>query len=781
MADYVSIEKEKFYRNFMNDIQSLQLYDEEGASLEQIFTKQVIDLLIEAGETENVCLAYDEKYFGTKNQHKINAYSVHDNNETVDLFITVFNQSSETPTIPTDHIETASKRISNFFVKSIHRNYVNEIEESSQIFDLANTLASSKELRENLVRINCIILTNGYFKGSIKQRNIGDFPVLFRVIDFDYIYNISQKQHVPIEIDFQAEGYRVPCIATSNENSIYKSYLAILPGSALVAIYERYGARLLEQNVRSFLQFSGKINKGIRNTIIKEPEMFMAYNNGLSTTAESIEFTISSNGDGLLISKVKDFQIVNGGQTTASLYHTNKKEKVDLSKIFVQVKISVVSDKTNTHEIVSRISEYANTQNKVSMSDLSSNSPFHIALEKLSRNILTPHTELNPVQTRWFYERARGQYKNARLREGFTVVKAKTFDRTNPKNQMLTKEDLAKFSNSFSQVYDGRKLVIGPHFVVRGNQKNYVQFINYNTITDPDNIYYEDLIAKAIVFKSAERIYGVKPNSIGDMRYITVPYAISYLNYKINNQLDLYKIWKNQAISHRMAELLKEIMIFTESFIKKTAPGALYGEWAKKEECWEQFKGTTFKADLKSILKKELLNQDSTKRTKIRYDINEDRVKEELQIINSIPPPIWKKIEEWGRLTNNLQKHELQLIFEIINKIKFSSPLSEYERRISMLIFYKVLDLNPELLYEIDNLSEEITQTEKKETDFEITLELVRETVKWDRTHNKLHGFEHTFMLHLSDGRKELTDHNKAIARKNILKIMKLGFKPTKG
>ena len=185
---------------------------------------------------------------------------------------------------------------------------------------------------------------------------------------------------------------------------------------------------LLEQNVRSFLQFTGKINKGIRETITTQPEMFLAYNNGISATAESVEIEHLTEDNGYVITKVKDFQIVNGGQTTASIYHTHKKYvRSQIDSIYVQMKLNVVKNKDQFSEIVSRISEYANTQNKIAISDLSSNRPYHIALEKISRTTLAPLQRGKSIQTRWFYERARGQYKNARLKAGNSISKAESF------------------------------------------------------------------------------------------------------------------------------------------------------------------------------------------------------------------------------------------------------------------------------------------------------------------------------------------------------------------
>jgi hypothetical protein len=487
-------ELNKFYQTLIQDLKSEQLTGEEGGILEQLFSQTAIDLITDAGETENARVAHDEKSLGTKNQHKINAYSISDNYETIDLFITIFKGTNEPVRITKDEIDTAAKRITNFFRKGIYKDYVNEIEESAQIFDFAHTLSNSGDLKENLVRVNAIILTDGIYPGDFPEnQTIAGYPIYYRVVDLNYLYNVTEKTHIPITIDFYKEGYTVPCIISVSENESYQSFLAIISGQALAAIYEKYGSRLLEQNVRSFLQFTGKVNKGIRNTILKEPHMFLAFNNGIAATAEKIELGISSDGKGMVINNVEDFQIVNGGQTTASIYHTLKKDKADISGIFVQLKLSVVKNKDNFSEIVSRISEYANTQNKVSVSDLSSNRPYHIQLEKLSRSIYAPYVPGQNVQTRWFYERARGQYKNARLKDGFTKAKQRAFDLKYPKNQMFTKEELAKYVNSYQEMLDGKKVIIGPHFVVRGNQKNYVQFINFSLVKQPDSIYLKTL------------------------------------------------------------------------------------------------------------------------------------------------------------------------------------------------------------------------------------------------------------------------------------------------
>lgn len=772
-----SDELQNFYKNLIEDLKSIQISEEEGGFLEQIFTQNAVELLEESGETENVIIAYDEKSLGKRNQHKINAYSLSDNNETIDLFITVFKGTESISKLSKDDIDTAVKRITNFYKKGRYSDYKNDIEESSPIFDFVHTLGSSESLNSNLVRVNVIILTDGIYSGAVPERQFTqNIPIFYRIVDLNYIYNITQKSHIPIEINFSDEGFEIPCIMSPSRNKEYQSYLAIISGEALASIYEKYGSRLLEQNVRSFLQFTGKINKGIRNTILKEKHMFLAYNNGLSATADNIIFEKSTDKNGLIIKSVENFQIVNGGQTTASIYHTMKKDKADISEIFVQLKITVVYNKEKFSEIVSRISEYANTQNKVSVVDLSSNQPFHIDLEKLSRNIWAQPVQGQSQQTRWFYERARGQYKNAILNFGFTKGKRKAFELRNPKNQVFKKEDLAKFVNSWEEVFDGKKLVIGPFMVVKGNQKNYVQFMNYNFVKHPDNIYFEDCISKAILFKNAEKIYGVKPNSIGDMRYITVPYSIAWLGYKLNYELDLYKIWKYQDISAILKDVIFKIMIQIEGYIKKNAPGSLYAEWAKKEECWNDIKKEDFNIDL-SIIKDDMSNINSVKERKsiTKKELEKREYDEKYERVKSVYYQIWKEIKVWGEDKKTLSDYLRNIAFEVYNNLRVNKNLTEIHVREANKILDLVIDKNPELIFNSDEIVEQ--KSNESSLPIEISLDLIKEIVEWDFKEKKLKDYEYIFMRDLATGRKEMNDRNIYIAGLNYKKILKYGFK----
>jgi hypothetical protein len=769
-------ELQKFYIDLQEEINSSLISEEEGTNPEQIFTELVLSYLSEAGETENYRVCFDEKISKRGVEHKINGYSLYENYETLDLFVTIYNGDSTIQSIQKGDANKTIERAVKFFRNAIYKDYVNEIEESSEIFDLAQTLANVPEVKEYLTRVNIFLLTNGEVKSDVKiSDTIAGYTIFYRIIDINYLFNLSDKSRVPIEIDFEQAGYKVPCIVNEIENTEYQSWLAIIPGIALADIYEQYGARLLEQNVRSFLQFTGKINKGIRNTILKEPHMFMAFNNGIAATAEEITITDLPNNQGKTIAKVKDFQIVNGGQTTASIYHTWKKDKVDISNVFVPVKLTIVKNRDNFSEIVGRIAEYANTQNKVSASDLSSNKENHVIIEKLSRTIWAPPIHGETIQTRWFYERSRGQYKNERVRFGITPSKRKQFDKQNPRSQMFTKESLAKFINSYKEVYNGKKLVIGPHVVVRGSQKNYAQFLNYNFNFKPDNIWFEDAIAKAILFSSAEKIYGVKPNAIGDMRYITVPYSIAWLGYRLNYKLDLYKIWKNQSLSENLKSKLYEVMSKVEEYIKTNAPGSLYGEWAKKEECWNAIKNESFDIDLE-ILNTDLEDKSTEKRKKLTDDeTNKVEIEASLNRLRSIHPKTWQKIEDWGRETQHLTLYQCDMAFTLSSKIRNNRTITEIERNQGEAILNKVAEVNPELFFDMEDFFEE--DNSKKVEKVEITLDLIERIVQWDKKNKRLDAYKYRFMVDLLEGRKALTDRNKYLARLNLKTVEKYGFR----
>ena len=780
----------KFYKSLVQEVVTRQIANEEGNNQEQTFTRLCLELLSEAGETENSDVAFYERDLGTPNQQKINGYAIADNYETVDLFLSIYEGTEESTTILKRDIENAAKRLTNFFRNAIYSDFGNEIEESSSIFEFVNTLGNYKELRDSLVRVNAFILTNGTYKGEIPaSKEISGYKIYFRIVDINYLYQISEQSHAPIFIDFKEEGWEVPCLHAISSNLDYEAYVAILPGKCLSSLYERYGGRLLEQNVRSFLQFTGKINKKIRETIKEKPHMFLAYNNGIAATADAMD--LDEKG---CIKSISNLQIVNGGQTTASIYHTEKKDKADISEIFVQVKFSIVKKKDDYANIVSDISKYANTQNKVNNADFSANNSILVELEKVSRYVMTPITSERSMQTYWFFERARSQYKNIRQKEGFTKSRQKAFDLKYPKNQMFTKVELAKYINCYEEVYEGSKLVIAPHIVVRGSEKNYAQFIAKNLPSSAKkvtNVYFEDTIAKAILFKAADQLYGTKRtgNNIGELKSVVVPYTIGLISNLTSGRINLYRIWKNQKVSDALAKLIYSLMQQVNPFIIKKSPSNNFLEWAKKEECWLAVRDNKdWKYDLDSI-EDDLIDPNHPMVRKVTVNTAvDDKSEHDFKIVKSIPYKLWLKIADWGAESGELSLILQSKAREIANDLKYNHKLSSANVARGMAIFDKICEENYELLEEIDRLREE--ELEEKElkakerntvkniniNEVDIDIELVKRMVEWDRHHRVLESWKFKVMQNVAIGLKPLNEKLRWGFRLNLKALLLHGF-----
>lgn len=376
-----------------------------------------------------------------------------------------------------------------------------------------------------------------------------------------------------------------------------------MPATVLSDLYGKYGSRLLEHNVRSFLQIRGDVNKGIRATILNNPEMFFAYNNGITATARDVE--TAEQGNRTVITSLKDLQIVNGGQTTASLFHAQRRDKAPLDKIFVQMKLSIV-DEARSEEVVPRISEYANTQNKVNAADFFSNHPFHIRMEGFSRRLWSPALVGAQRETKWFYERARGQYIDGQAK--LTPTEKKRFQNEYPKPQMFTKTDLAKFENVWSDY---------PAQVNQGAQKNfafYARQIGQEWDKYPDQFneyYFRRAIARAIIFRKTEKLVSKQSWYDGGYRANIVAYTIAMVAHicTVRGQaFDFMKVWNHQELSQATIRALEITgkLVYGE-VMRPMASVSNISEWCKKEACWSRMKTRT--QELMALLPEQFFDE----------------------------------------------------------------------------------------------------------------------------------------------------------------------------
>lgn len=639
---------QKFGEDFFQEIISRAEVEDMEEYRENIFVELMIEYLEESGEIDGGMPCYHKK-----KGIQVNGYQFYEDHNTLDLFVSIFQGNNELETVTKTDINSVFNRLNNFLDRSMEE-YHAELEESSDVFDLSIGIFN---LRKSLQSVRMILLTNGLVKPfGLDNNTIKSINISYHVWDLERLYRLvsSGKQREVIDIELSDFGEDpVPCIIQEDSDKEYKACIAVFPATLLYKIYEMHGSRLLEKNIRSFLQVRGNVNKGILNTIQNEPNMFLAYNNGISVTAESIRFDNGSNNN---ISGIKDFQIVNGGQTTASLYNAVKKKDADISNIYVQVKITIVTNVGKMDEMVPMISRCANSQNKIQIADFSANHPFHRSIEELSRTIWAPAKEGNQRQTRWFYERSRGQYADIKSRE-HTRTGRKIFDATHPLKQKFTKTDLAKFEETWVQ---------SPHIVSLGAQKNFKNFmfrLKERGKFTPDQKYFEHLVAKAIIFRSTEKI--VSAQKYGGYRANIVAYTIAWLSHKTAQRIDLNAIWKKQEISSILQEAIVIVSKYAFEHICRTAGNANVTEWCKKILCWQRFKEVEI--NLSTEFHKELLNRKKVIDQGINRGIsapdkNEDEI---IKFIVSVPSAIWYEMSSWAKQTDNLENWQRSLAFSL--------------------------------------------------------------------------------------------------------------------
>jgi len=673
-------EYEEFYNDFMQEIYVASDVGEDFKE-SQFFTKSM-EYIVEEGIVEDYYhLPFRHKNLGMK----VDGYSLIEDREILTIFICDFNDDHVLKTLIQSDIETSVKRVTKFINHSIHKKLYSDLEETSPGYEIAYFLY---ENQRRFNAINIVIVSNKVLSGRVKKLpsvEVENYKVNIDIWEIKRFYEIesSKNKKETLLIDFESEfNTTIPALQAHISTSPYHSYLCVLNGDILADLYGKYGARLLESNVRSFLQLRGNVNKGIRKTINENASMFFAYNNGITATAEDIELDENNQ-----IKKLKNFQIVNGGQTTASLFNTRKNDNASLKDIFVQMKLTIIND-GKSNDVVPNISRFSNTQNKVSEADFFSNDIYHIRLEEKSRRIWAPAKEGELKKTKWFYERARGQYQE--LQSKLTPAKKKEFKEIHPNSQKFSKTDLAKYL----MVWEEK-----PHIVSRGAQKNFVEFgklivplWNKND-KEFNDLYYEHSIAKIIIFKTCDRIIFKEP-WYGGYKANIVAYTLSTVSFLLNREqksIDFSKIWKQQEIEALFISELKSVSKYINEYITNTPEKFTnVSEWCKKDTCWTKLQDIlTHTNELE--LSQEFLDSLVSK-AEVKYE--EKEAKKEQQIDNAmellakmykLPSDTWKDTIEWGSQKNLLSSSQIQLL-NLIPTGKY--PSDKQSKKILETIMY---------------------------------------------------------------------------------------------
>ena len=626
------------------------------------FVNSVMDQLIESEELSGFTPCYYDGLIGSRGKRiEIDGYDFDEYDGTFSIVACRFDGTA-TPSsrLTKTEIEDVAERARRFVEGSLIGEVQRSIEESEDAYGLAIYINS---IREKIERYRIFVVSDLEKSDRIKALDVDEIDskgVILKLWDISNIYDLSVSRlgHEEIRIDVRDFGMEpIPCIRACkrDEQMDYDAYMCAIPGDLLARIYGKYGSRLLESNVRSFLKLTTKTNKAIRSTILKEPEMFFAYNNGITATATDIDVEMSDNG--MMINSFLDLQIVNGGQTTVTLYTVGKsRDHPDMSHIFVPMKISVI-DAEKAEDVVPKISRSANTQNKVSESDFFSNSPFHKEMERYSRSVRAPQLPGAAFSTRWYYERVRGQYQqdiNSKSKSEATKFKLE-----NPKNQVFTKTDLSKYRNSYGQK---------PHIVSKGAQYSLAEFaksIDESDMAKYNERYFKETVALAIMFRRVQDLVTEQPWYNGGYRAQIVTYSIAKLFQMISDlkgDLDLIKIWENQSLPEAVERQLLTIMAYVnESFINDKEEENI-GQWCKKEKCWsvikkidvEMYPGLT-----KCLVSEKKVAYNKHIATRDQRSIN--RMNALIDVVN-LGEEYWRNVLEWGNDHSMLDSRSRSLL-----------------------------------------------------------------------------------------------------------------------
>ncbi len=631
---------EEFFHDFRQELMA----GAEANSAFQLaeFMEAISDELTETGFIEG----FEFCHYRAQRGMRVDGYWFSEE-DTLDLFVADFESRDELSSLTQTDTTSTFKRLTSFFDASRNKELFRELEETSPEYGLARQISDRKNL---IRRVNYYLVSERILSDrlqTIEDNEIGGSPATYHIWDISRLQRQRSSRGRKEALDLnlvEMFGEGIPCLRAHLGSDAYPSYLVVMPGQVLSELYGKYGARLLEQNVRSFLQARGKVNKGIRTTILTEPNMFFPFNNGITATAQEIE--VEPTQEGLQINRIRDLQIVNGGQTTASLFHTARRDKAPMDGIFVQMKLSVV-DSEDSETIVPRISEYANTQNRVNAADFYSNHPFHIRIEKFSRRIWAPAQQGAQRETKWFYERARGQYADSQSK--LTQAETRRFRAEYPKPQMFTKTDLAKFEN----VWDEH-----PRWVNLGAQKNFARYaarIGKEWVKSTESFnefYYRRAIARAIVFRRTEKLVSDQPWYNGGYRANIVAYTIAVLSEcsrQRKKSIDYSRIWSNQKLPESLVDALAIAARFVNGDIANPPLGiSNISEWCKKEGCWQRILNniSQLEDDLPERFWKELVSiEEEMERAKAAKKTQkiDDGIEAQKQIFE-VDSKIWAKI-----------------------------------------------------------------------------------------------------------------------------------------
>jgi len=589
-------------------------------------------------------------------QVQIDAYSFSRSDGVLNLILCAYSGAPEPEPLLTEEVRRLVQAGFRFLEGSVHESLASLWDESHPAHGLAREIfsfATSDEMSKACI----YVVTDrplGTSIGKMPDLALGTQEVEIRLWDIARLARMeaSINGREEIEINFvDSYGGGIPALPVGlGEENRYDSYMCVMPGTVLAGLYDSFGGRILEQNVRAFLGDSRKVNKGIRETLRNDPGMFFAYNNGLTVTVSDLSLVRSEEGQ-IQIITAKGLQIVNGGQTTASLYWA-RKSGIDISKAHVQMKLSRLPE-DGFEDAVHNIARFANAQNAVSASDLFAGHPYFKRLETLSRKTLAPPVRVGDVNSYWYFERTTGSYKVEVKR--LAGLAAKTWQLLNPKKQVLSKTDVARYEVTFACL---------PHSVSQGAQKNIAAFgkiVSQVWDSDPsrfDEAYFQRLVGRAIITKAIDASIPAQDWYPGSIVRPLSSYTLALMSSRMQAaglQPDYAAIWRSQKVSAAFLDeamrVARLVLPLLQEIPEQQVRNRLITEWVKREACWTRVEGSDIQLDVGFLSK--LVPQTSMSTRPVDWRSKVYTIWQEGG---------WKRLRDWNKDENVLTPGEAEIV-----------------------------------------------------------------------------------------------------------------------
>lgn len=561
----------------------------EGISVEEYYTREACQVLQDNGWdylADNFCYVPDTRV-GQEPVY-ISGYSYEEEGRELTLTITIFSQPDEQKSEPdflTKGKTEDAYRHARMFFRQIQNGVFDTLSPGSVLYNLVaivrNWLGRGFNIGQDSLRM--VLITDFRVKAEYVPQSVelqkNGVSVRCDYMDYTHVMNATAQ---PPEMDFTSRtegGIGYLPVRTNDNVDFFDAYLLVIPGADLAECYDKYKDRVLEKNVRGYLRAT-KTNKKIRNTITKEPDMFFLFNNGLTLTANEI---VEENGK---IKKLKGVQIVNGGQTTATIHESWSKDKESIAHVYIQAKLTIVPA-SFADGLVKDISICSNTQNAVTDVDLRRSDVIQRALERYSR--MTP----TPNKTYWYYERVKKQRLNAR-----TLLKGKRnqdfFDDTYPSKQSVNAEKLATAVMAF----EGK-----PWLVSQGTTKvlnlseGFSAVMNKLLQDNPDYAsarpeLFKDCVAKFILYEKyltprVQKLVKSRYEGHTEASRMMLAYAVNTYVLRLaetGKSIDFAYIWNRQKPSE---ELMQSILSFAEKVIEISHDHPR--TWFRSKENWNKY------------------------------------------------------------------------------------------------------------------------------------------------------------------------------------------------